>query len=272
MLNSGKRTFLCHCALAASQLLYALPARGAQQSVMLIVAEALDEHGRPKALNPRRRKLFDYLEQELKLTFDVRMYPWLRAERYAEQGLGLIYGLSKTPERLPEFHFSDVAESNKLWLVTRSDATFPFRGVEDLRGKTVGSVRGYHYGDAFKRAKGKLFQVDEGVGSRAIRLRRLMLRRVDVVLLFQPQAESAAEAEANINAFMALQGPDPARPPQVSYSVLPTPLETEHELRFAIARDKDDGIIERINAALAQRQKAAMPVAGGGASRQRYVP
>jgi polar amino acid transport system substrate-binding protein len=269
MLNSGKRTFLFHCALAAGQLLCPLPARGARQTVTLIVAEALDERGKMKAPNPRLQKLLSYLELELGLAFDVRMYPWPRAERYAEQGLGLIFGLSKTPDRLSEFHFSEVAESNKLWLVTRSDATFPFRGVEDLRGKTVGAVRGYHYGDAFQRAKGKLFQVDEGVGSRAIRLRRLMLKRVDVALLFQPQTQSAAEAEANINAFMALQGPDPARPPQLRYSVLPTPLETEHELRFAIVRDKDDGIIERIDAALAQRQKAAAPVAGAGAGAAR---
>ncbi|WP_195763703.1 hypothetical protein [Duganella guangzhouensis] len=41
------------------------------------------------------------------------------------------------------------------------------------------------------------------------------------------------------------------------YSVLPTPLGNDSGVFFAIARDKDDGIIDRINTALTRIHQRA---------------
>jgi ABC-type amino acid transport substrate-binding protein len=244
-------------AMLALQLTAAVHAGAAPRKVTLLVGDALDEQGKPKPMAAWQRKLFDNIEQELDIVFDIRMYPWPRAERNAANGEGLIFGLPKSADRLHVLHYSDVAAVNNLWLVTRSDATFPFRGIADLRGKTVGAVRGFSYGDDFERARGKVFRVDDDISSRATRLTRLMLKRVDVVLLFQANSQSAAEVEAGVNAFMKEPLKSISATPGVSFSVLPVPLSAGSGVYFAIARERDDGIIDRINAALGRLRKTA---------------
>lgn len=222
--------------------------------VALLLGDALDAQGRQKPIKPTRRKLFDYLEQELNIVFEIKRYPWPRAERNALAGEGLIFGLPKSPARLRTLRYSEIAGSNSLWLVTRSDATFPFTSLDDLRGKTVGAVRGYTYGDAFERHRNKLFRVDDDIASRTARLQRLLLKRVDAVLLVQPGWESAPEIERALRKFIAPHLKAWHLPPDVSLTVLPQPVRTDSGEHFAIAHGLDNGLIDRINAALARQR------------------
>lgn len=234
-----------------------LSAKAAQQPVTLIVGEALDENGKVKPLRAWQQKLFEYLESELGVRFEIRMYPWARAERNARGGAGLIFGLPKNPERQKDLRYSDAAVRNTLWLVTRSDATFPFETLADLKGKTIGAVRGYGYGEEFELSRNKLFRVEDDIPSRATRLQRLFLKRVDAVLLYQPSWQNAAEVEAEVRAFAAPLLRDLSLPYGLTLSVLPHPVQVENQQFFAISRGKDDGLIDRINAALARQQKPA---------------
>ncbi|MQA21116.1 transporter substrate-binding domain-containing protein [Rugamonas sp. FT103W] len=223
--------------------------------VPLLIGDTLDEQGKPRPMPAVKRKVLDAVAQELGVTFEPRTYPWARAERYALDGVGLVFGLPKTADRLRALHYSDTASHNSLWLVTRSDATFPFSRLEDLRGKTVGTVRGYSYGEDFDKARGTLFRTDEDISSRGTRLTRLMLKRVDVVLLFQPDGLTAKDLEDDLRTFMAPRLPAIGTAANAGFSVLPKPLTTDSGQFFAIARSKDDGIIDRINAALARIRK-----------------
>jgi len=227
-------------------------------TIPLIIGDTLDEQGKPKPLSPFKRKLLDAVERELGVVFELRMYPWARAERYAIDGAGLIFGLPKNADRLHALRYSEVAAYNKLWIVTRSDATFRFNAIEDLRGKSIGVVRGYHYGEQVERARAdKLFRTDEDIASRGTRLTRLMLKRIDAVLLYQPSQQTARDVEAEVNTFMAPRLRAIGAAANASFSVLPKPLSVDDGVFFAIARNKDDGIIDRINAALARIQQRA---------------
>lgn len=227
------------------------------QRVPLLIGDTLDEQGKPKPINPIKRQLLDALERELGIVFELRMYPWARAERYALDGAGLIFGLPKNADRLHALRYSDVAAYNKLWIVTRSDATFRFNTIEDLRGKSIGMVRGYNYGEEIERARGTVFRTDDNISSRSTRLTRLMLKRVDAVLLYQPSTQNAHDIEIEINAYMAPRLTTIGAAANASYSVLPKPLAIDAGVFFAIARNKDDGIIDRINAALARIHQRA---------------
>jgi ABC-type amino acid transport substrate-binding protein len=222
-------------------------------TIPLIIGDTLDEQGKPKPLSPFKRKLLDAVERELGIVFELRMYPWARAERYAVEGTGLIFGLPKNADRLHALRYSEVAAYNKLWIVTRSDATFRFSTIEDLRGKSIGVVRGYNYGAEVEQARAnKLFRTDEDIASRGTRLTRLMLKRVDAVLLYQPSQQTARDVETEVNTFMVSRLRAIGAAANASYSVLPKPLSIDDGVFFAIARNKDDGIIDRINAALAR--------------------
>jgi ABC-type amino acid transport substrate-binding protein len=220
-------------------------------TIPLIIGDTLDEQGKPKSLSPFKRKLLDAVERELGIVFELRMYPWARAERYAVEGAGPIFGLPKNADRLHALRYSEVAAYNKLWIVTRSDATFRFSTIEDLRGKSIGVVRGYNYGAEVEQARAnKLFRTDEDIASRGTRLTRLMLKRVDAVLLYQPSQQTAHDVETEVNTFMVSRLRAIGAAANASYSVLPKPLSIDDGVFFAIARNKDDGIIDRINAAL----------------------
>jgi polar amino acid transport system substrate-binding protein len=234
---------------------HALAAAATPPTIPLLIGDTLDEQGKPRPITGAKRKLFDALERELGVVFELRMYPWARAERYAMEGGGLIFGLPKTADRLRTFRYSDAASHRTLWLVTRSDATFNFNTLDDLRGKSLGIVRGYNYGEEFDRARGKVFRTDEDISSRGTRLTRLMLKRVDAVLLYQPSTQSPKDIEAEITAFMAPRLPAIGAAANAGYTVLPKPLATDTHQFFAIARARDDGIITRINAALARIQQ-----------------
>lgn len=243
-------------AILLAMLLCCAPAHAAPQKITLLIGDQLDEQGRQRPVNGARLKLLAALERELDVVFELRMYPWPRAERYALEGGGLIFGLPKTADRLNTLRYSDAASHRNLWLVTRSDATFNFNTLEDLRGKTLGIVRGYSYGEEFDNARGKrVFRTDEDISSRGTRLTRLMLKRVDAVLLFQPSTQSPREIEMEIEAFMAPRLRAIGAAANAGYKVLPKPLSTDSRQFFAIARVKDDGIIDRINTALARIQQ-----------------
>ncbi|GJI96059.1 hypothetical protein RugamoR57_27770 [Duganella caerulea] len=242
--------------LLAAALSCAAPALAATApKVPLLIGDTLDEQGRPRPMPAVKRKVLDAVAQELGVTFEPRTYPWARAERHALNGEALVFGLPKTADRLRALHYSDPATHNSLWVVTRSDATFPFNGLEDLRGKTISTVRGYSYGPEFDAARGKLFRTDDDISSRGTRLTRLMLKRVDAVLLFQPEGLTAKDLEASIRLFMAPRLPAIGAAANAGFSVLPKPLVTDSGQFFAIARDRDDGIIDRINLALARIHK-----------------
>jgi len=259
-MKSGKRKFLLKSQLLLATLI-GIPSARAQtppQKISLILGETLDESGRQKPVRAWKHKLFEYLEKELNVSFEVRMYPWPRAERNARNGAGLIFGLPKNANRERVLRYSEPTVSNTLWVVTRSDATFAFDKLSDLRGKTLGAVRGYGYGEAFERAlESKLFRVEDDIPSRPTRLQRLLLKRVNAVLLYQPSWQTAADFETELRALAAPLVNDLRLPPGITVSVLPRPMQVDTPQFFAIARGRDEALIDRINEALLKQQNQA---------------
>ncbi|WP_342116729.1 substrate-binding periplasmic protein [Pseudoduganella sp. OTU4001] len=254
MASSARRLLLRYCPVLVAGLA-GLPLRAAPPAVLpLIIGQALDENGKPRPLPSRQTKLFALLERELGIRFELRRYPWPRVERSARSGEGLVFGLPKNEPRLAALNYSAAALSNTLWLATRNDNTFTFSSLADLQGKTVGAVRGYGYGEAFEQARGKLFHVADDPSSRALRVRRLLMQRVDAVLFFQPSGRSPAQLEAELGAIARPLARELGLPDSVRPVVLPNPVQLENQQFFAIARERDDGLIERINAILAKRR------------------
>lgn len=255
MLSTVRRLLLYYCPVLAAGLV-GLPTGATPPAALpLIVGQAVDENGNPRPLSARQAKLFALLQQELGVRFEIRRYPWLRVERSALRGEGLVFGLPKNTPRLAELRYSNPALTNTLWVATRNDTTFEFDSLADLRGKTIGAVRGYGYGDEFEQARGKLFHVADDPSSRAMRVRRLLLQRVDAVLFFQPSGRSAAQLEAELGSIARPLARELGLPDTVRPAVLPKPVQLENHQYFAIARGKDDGLIDRINAILARRRQ-----------------
>jgi len=93
-----------------------------------------------------------WLAEQAGLSWDYRPRPWLRAQRLAAAGEGVMYGLSRTPQREKTLRFSLPIWTYYTWAVVREGGQGGIRRYGDLDGELVCWARGSSYGEAFTRA------------------------------------------------------------------------------------------------------------------------
>lgn len=218
----------------------------AQTRVPLLFGENKNEKGEFVPMPERFTKIFQFIEKDLKIKFALQMYPWNRAVKIASTEGGLIFGLSATPEREQLFYFSEPAVYNYLWLVTRSDRTFDYRNLNDLKGKTIGVVRGSKYGGDFDAQKNILFKVDDDIDAYGARLQKVLTRRVDAMIIASPHLDHK-EVELKVNAIKIDEHDQLAAGKR--FSVLPQAV-LKDGIRFAQLKGQNDTLIKRISVAI----------------------
>jgi polar amino acid transport system substrate-binding protein len=114
--------------------------------------------------------------------FELNLYPWARAYMASASGQGGLLGISWTQRRDEVFDYSEPLFVDEVVIVVRKGHEFNYRGLSDLKGKTVGTVRGASFGSAFDRAhQDGVFSIDGDNGARN-RLQKLEAGRIDCAL------------------------------------------------------------------------------------------
>lgn len=227
---------------------------GETQNVVLLIRELRSDNGEIVAIREDIRQLLNYLEREAQLHFEIRYYPMQRLLRNAKAGEGVVFGLSKNSERLQSFRYSDAIYSNYVWLVTRQDANIAFNEISDLRGHTVGVIRGMSYGDEFERQKDTTFKVEEDISSHVARLKKLALKRMDI-MLFGDRRSSPREVEELLHNLLRQDRSASGDKTAGEFKVLNKPLLVD-ALHFAAAIHTHDAVLDRLNIALAKGKKS----------------
>lgn len=230
-------------------------AAASTRDVTVLIPDPIDAKGDPAPIPTDRQRMLDYVAREADLHFEMQRYPWKRILLLAEKGEGLVFGISKTSDRERSFHFSKPVYANYVWLVTRKDARFDYKNLSDLKGRSVGIVSGTHYGDRFDEQKGKLFRVESDTNSMMARFYKLINRRMDVMVVQDPSSD-ARGLEERINRHVGKQLIADGQP-VIEFSVLPRTLLVD-EIHFAIRADKDDGLINQIDAAIVRGKKLGL--------------
>ncbi|MFZ6644856.1 substrate-binding periplasmic protein [Undibacterium sp. TJN25] len=223
------------------------------QTMPLLMSEELDDRNNMIPLVPEIINTLHAVEVAGQLQFDIRRYPWKRAMINAESGEGVIFGISKTPERLRRFTYSDPVMADVAWLVAACDATFPFASVSDLKGKTIGIVRGTTYGEEFDRQANVLFKADDDTNSNPARMKKLLLKRTDAIVMYGNNVDREAY-EASVNKQYAESATGANDHGARLFCVLPKPISVM-DVHFAVRPDLDKGIIRKLNAAIALAKK-----------------
>lgn len=219
------------------------------KSVPLYFGENRGSRGENMPMQENYKRILTYVENDLHIQFQFRFFPWNRAVKMASNEGGLIFGLSSTPERDKIFNFSVPATYNNIWLVTRSDKAFDFHTMDDLKGKTIGIVRGSKYGGEFDAKRGKVFKTDDDLDSYDIRLRKLLENRIDA-MLFASQFDDPEEVEKVVNKI-SLSGVNSNG--KIRFKVLSVPI-LKNDIRFAILKGTNDELIEKISHSLVKMQ------------------
>ena len=86
-------------------------------------------------------------------TLKFSFMPWQRALDGVKDGsIDILVGAWHTQEREAYLMFGDAYLSNDLKFIKRKGDSFAYTGIDSLKGKNIGTVRGYGYGDEFANA------------------------------------------------------------------------------------------------------------------------
>jgi polar amino acid transport system substrate-binding protein len=106
--------------------------------------------------------------------------PWARAIALLKRGeTDIIVNTWMTEERKSYLMYSDTYTANEVKFIKLATDPFEYNGLESLKGKRIGTVRGYGYGDAFTNSKS--FKRDE-VANLHINIKKLIAGRIDLTL------------------------------------------------------------------------------------------
>jgi len=225
------------------------------KDIVMLTADPIDQRGQPFPLK-LAEKLFEFIEREENLQIQQQRSPWPRAMQAAENGEGVLYGVSKTKEREKIFRFSLPIQSKYMFLVTRSDAQFRFNSMADLKGKTIGIPRGFSYGDRFDAMKDNLFKVEVDNYAPLSRIYKLLFRRMDAGL-FGSVNKDPHFLENKLQTLRDENEGSSSPFADVRLTVLPKPLLID-TIHFAVRADKDDGIIDKLNIAILKARKVGL--------------
>ncbi|MFZ6645554.1 substrate-binding periplasmic protein [Undibacterium sp. TJN25] len=243
------------CAVLTTISVLPRDAHAEKPDIVLLVASGNDARASAGSGAPQSafRNTIQFVERGLDVGFEVRRYPWNRLIQNLNNGEGLAFGLSKNSSRMQTLHFSEPVYANYVWLITRSDASFPFSGMQDLKGKSLGMNRGSSFGDEFDRQKNLLFTVEEDAYGLQSRLNKLLNHRMDAII-YQNRNADPEQVEAMLNQRVTERMPEIKLPPGVRFIVLRKPLMTDN-IHFAIRAQDDHGIIKKINAVIIKGKK-----------------
>lgn len=119
----------------------------------------------------------------------LRAIPWKRAlldVAAARSGIGGVY---RNSSRDSEWDFSNPIYEEKTMLYVLPGGDFKLDSLADLRGKKIGVIRGWQYGDVFGAAvREGLFFVEEE-NSDILNFRKLVAGRIDAVLAIKESGD-----------------------------------------------------------------------------------
>jgi len=168
---------------------------------------------------------------------EVRQVPFARALNQTQAGDGVLPGMSFTEERAKLFLFSQPMYEGPVLLVTLAGHDFPFSGLQDLAGRSIGINRGSHYGAALDAARAS-FTAEEDGGTE-MRLRKLQANHIDGAIVSGGPAAIRFAAETI--------GADPK-----SFVARMPPISIDKNF-FGVAKSRPDAaeILGRLDPALA---------------------
>ncbi|MDE2428293.1 MAG: transporter substrate-binding domain-containing protein [Burkholderiales bacterium] len=214
--------------------------------VPLLMSEELDEHGAVIPLAPEILRLLHYLEHATHLRFDIHRYPWKRALETSVNGEGVIFGISKTSERLRELTFSEPVYKDQTFLISLCESRFDYHTVTDLKGKTIGIVRGTSYGEEFDRLSHTLFQVEDDTSNNPGRFMKLLQHRMDAFLLYSPTLNTG-KLQSSINQrYAGLSGKNSE---EAIFCVSPHAVSAV-DIHFAARHGLYHDVLQKINRAV----------------------
>ena len=161
--------------------LFALPVSGSDTNTVVVAADSwppfVDPGGQSQGLS---LEIIRAAYKTQGYTVEYKNVPWARAEAGVESGIyDILPDVWMTETRKKALFFSKPYASNDIKFISLKGDPFEFDGLNSLRGKQVGVIRGYGYSEEFNRSDE--FK-KEPVPDFMLNLKKLVTHRIDLTL------------------------------------------------------------------------------------------
>jgi polar amino acid transport system substrate-binding protein len=176
--------------------------------------------------------------------------PWKRAIAGLDSGENGVGGIYKNAERLKKYDYSDKLFDEVVVVYAPRAKIFSFSGLDSLKGKTVGILRGWTYGDDFDAAvKSGSVKTEETAGNEQ-NFAKLTIGRIDALLAIKESAEGTISTEKSLaDKVQAFEPPLSTSPAFLAFSKTAGKMPTLDKFNAAIAGMRQDGSFTKIVAA-----------------------
>ncbi|MFZ6798569.1 substrate-binding periplasmic protein [Undibacterium sp. Di24W] len=245
--------FIRLCSLALTVIVSPSSFGWTKQNVNLYYPEIRDAKGNVVPLTPQVSKVFQYFEREAGLKFSVIYLPWKRAQLEVMKGNGIIYGFSKTSERLELYRFSLPVVHLPVWAISYGPENARLAELKDLKAKLVTASVGITHGIEYDRARNTIFTVQEDLLTYQERFRKLISRRSDIIFVPFANRVGREEIVQAINQKVVPGFNDPELSGRTfNVSLNPIFLDTIH---FASSKTHQQYTMDKIDAAIERGAK-----------------
>lgn len=186
----------------------------------------------------------------------VQAKPWVRVLNDMDRGVGAIAGVYRTAERARKWDLSAPVLTENIAVFLRKDADWAFTDFSDLNGRTIGTVRGWSYGESFDTARAIPLLTAEGTQSDRNNLRKLASNRLDAVLAVEEAGITALQS-MGITTVVAAERYLSANPAHIAFPKSSRREALVQRLNKAIAELRREGELNRIFMLELKRQAQA---------------
>ena len=137
------------------------------------------QKGRPEGIYP---VLLNAIFERMDIDVDIIALPWKRALLMGKNGEVGIGGIYQTAERLKIFDYSIPIYTECVMLFVRKRKNLSVTDLTDLKGKTIGGLLGWSYGDELDRARKEGQLVMDEVQNDEANFKKLISGRLEGVL------------------------------------------------------------------------------------------
>lgn len=223
---------------------------GSASSTELVVFEntnapfASDKDGTAVGIYPA---IVSELFKRVGAPVEIRAVPWKRALAMGIDGEAGIGGIYKSEERLAKYDYTDPIYVESIDIYVPAGKAFPYKGVESLKGKTVGIQAGWSLGDGFDKARAAgEFKVEE-VPAAEQNFAKLAAGRLDAVFPTHEAAMTIVAADASLKGKVeALPTPHSRNAAHIAFGKGANKGDLIKKINAAIVAARADGTLDRV--------------------------
>lgn len=171
--------------------------------------------------------------------------PWKRGLLDLDAGRAGVGGIYKTAERMQKYDYSEPLYLEQIAVYYNRKHPLQFQALADLRGKHIGVIRGWSYGDDFDLArKAGLFQATDASGDRQ-NLSKLALSRIDAAIAVVESGD-AVIASDNLQQIVRADTLLASNPAHLAFAKSARRGNLLRQVDRALAEMRQDGTLARL--------------------------